>query len=188
MIDEELKLELERLRLAFIKIGGDKEALFRAELTLQESNTEAVKLSDATTKNGLYSLNISINTYADIDNIRKSVEKQLMTRIVSYKEYGSLDCPEAKKPEYKSGKGQISPAAQLDDAIICLKIYKLTAEGKTVPEIATNVYDNNNLTHSEKASWESDCQKVRNHLNKAKKLIEAAKNGTFPELSSTQSK
>jgi hypothetical protein len=54
MIDEEPKLELERLRLAFIKIGGDKEALFRAELTLQESNTEAVILSDATTKNGLY--------------------------------------------------------------------------------------------------------------------------------------
>ena len=176
-------LELERLRLEFIKRRGDTEALFRAELTMQDQYAEPVILSDATTTNGLYCFNISINTYADIDDIREYLENKLMTRIISYKEFGVLDCPEAKKPEFKSGRGQFSDDYQLEDIKLCLKIYDLSAAGKSVPEIAKIVYDNNNDSHTEKNSWDSDCQKVRNHIIKARKLIESAEDVTFPQTS-----
>jgi len=188
MREQELKLKLEKLRIEFIKRGINKKdpetesTLFRAEISFLEQVIEPVNITDIIIKNGIYSANIEINAFADIEDIKKSIEHVIISKIAHHKKLLALDCPESIKPVYNTGRGQFSPINQYKEIILCLNIYDLIVSGKTWQEIASDIYENQNQSHHEKNRWHVDIQKVRNHYDKALLFIQSAQSGTFPDL------
>lgn len=193
--------ELEHLRLEFVKRSKDPGAIYRAEKAFVRHKEEVLIIHDAanpaTQQSGEgydspeghgYTLTITFNMYATIDEIKAALLSQVMRRIEFGKMLMALDMPQSEKPTFKKGRGQKSPRSVIGEIESCLKIFDLAAEGKNDTDIAEIVYGNKRQTKQDQDAWPSDREKVYQKHQKALQLIVAAKNNDFPNIPGLKSK
>lgn len=175
--------ELNKLQHEFVTRGKDAEALWRVRHAEDYQEKPAITVhpiamfEDGQKAHG-YTMTITFNLYATLIEIRDAFIKEVMPRIESNQKLLLFDNPESKRPEFPHGQGKRSPETQIVELKICLDVFDKINEGMTNEQIAREIYK----ADSKSLSWDSDCRKVSHKKNKALALIEAAKNGSFPNI------
>ena len=175
--------ELNKLRNEFLRREEDAEALWRVQHAEDYQGKPAITVhpnamfEDGPKAHG-YTMTITFNLYATLNEIRDALIKEVMGRIESNQKLLYFDNPESNRPEFPQGKGKRSPETQIEELKTCLDVFDKINKGMTNEQIAREIYD----ADPEDLSWDSDCRKVSHKKNKALALIEAAKNGSFPNI------
>lgn len=190
-MDTEKKLR--KLRDEFIKISKNREDIWRVEHAGDMQDLPAVTFQHADFADGPkghgYIMTVNVNLYARPDEIEKALTTEIMSRIKWNQSLLLLDNPESQRPDFESSRGKRSPEKQVKELQTCLDIYKMAVRGKSNDEIIKKIYkinppgkDDDIDFDAQLNAYESAKVKVYQHKRKVPKLIEAAKNGTFPDI------
>lgn len=186
-------LELEELRLEFLKRGQDQTAESRARLALAFRTEKAIQINPISSRNtalqgedrGMwYSIEMKVNLFAPIEQIENELLTDVLKQIKYTQEFSIIDFPENKPPEFKTTKGSHPNNTKIEHIKECLIVYDRTVKGDTPKNIAIELYHRDDPESFE--WWGSSLQKTYQRLYKAQKLIEAAEKGTFPIIEETQ--